>query len=191
MGVQIAGRLFSNWPWRSAGIYTLANFISATIPFALIPILTRYLSPSDYGIAATFQVLAGFIAPFIGLSINGAIARMYFDAAIDLPRYIGNCLILLAGSTVLLALILCLNFVPISAWTLLPREILWLVMLVAVGQYVSLIVLTLWQVESKAVLYGMFKIATALCGGILSVWMIAVKGMDGMARFGHNQLRWD
>ena len=61
--------------FHSVGIYTITSGINAAIPFSIMPILTRYLTPSDYGTVAMFGVLLSFVAPFTGLSINGAIAK--------------------------------------------------------------------------------------------------------------------
>ena len=41
-------------------IYTSSNILKSTLPFLLLPVLTRYLSPADYGIIATFEVLLMF-----------------------------------------------------------------------------------------------------------------------------------
>ena len=35
---------------RAGAIYGIANVVSAGVPFLLIPILTRALSPADYGL---------------------------------------------------------------------------------------------------------------------------------------------
>ena len=49
---------------KDVSIYTLASIINATIPFLLMPVLTRYLSPTDYGIIAIAQSIIGFLTPF-------------------------------------------------------------------------------------------------------------------------------
>lgn len=81
---------------RSASIYTLTNVINKAIPFLLLPILTRYLTPEDYGIVSMFGVLVSLVTPFTGLSIHGAIARMYYEIdSVDIKAYITNCLLIL------------------------------------------------------------------------------------------------
>jgi O-antigen/teichoic acid export membrane protein len=75
--------------FRSASVYTLTQAINSAIPFFLMPILTRYLTPTDYGIVAMFGVLLSFVAPFTGLSIHGAIARQYYDR--DEIDMLDNC----------------------------------------------------------------------------------------------------
>jgi O-antigen/teichoic acid export membrane protein len=44
----------------------------------MLPILTRYLTPEDYGIISVFTVLVSILAVFTGLSIHGAINVNFF-----------------------------------------------------------------------------------------------------------------
>jgi O-antigen/teichoic acid export membrane protein len=63
---------------RSAGIYTITSALNAAIPFLLMPVLTRYLSPADYGMVSMYGVLISFVTPFVGFNVEGAIARQYY-----------------------------------------------------------------------------------------------------------------
>ena len=48
--------------WRglvgNAAIYTLANVTNSAIPFLLLPVLTRVLSPEEYGLVTIFATSA-------------------------------------------------------------------------------------------------------------------------------------
>ncbi len=50
---------------KNTAIYTLTTIINSAIPFLLIPILTRYLNPSDYGIISVYTVIVAIVSPFI------------------------------------------------------------------------------------------------------------------------------
>jgi len=53
--------------------------------------MTRYLTPTDYGIVATFNVLLAVMVAFVGLSMNGAVNVNFFKLNKDeLKKYIGN-----------------------------------------------------------------------------------------------------
>ena len=60
----------------ASGIYVAANIINSLIPFALLPVLTRYLSPSEYGEVAVYQVWIAMIASVCGFSVHGAALRL-------------------------------------------------------------------------------------------------------------------
>jgi O-antigen/teichoic acid export membrane protein len=165
---EILGRL----PWKSAGVYTFANILSAVFPFLLLPIFTHFLAPSDYGTVATFQVLIGFVGPFVGLSLNGAIARSYFEREINFPEYIGNCLLLIALTTSLAGLVLWAGFGYFGSLLDLPREAYALALIVVLGQFTSVMVMTIWQVTDKAYRYGALKVAIAFASSSLSLWFV-------------------
>lgn len=62
-----------------SAVYLFSNILNAAIPFALLPILTRYLSPAEYGEVAMFNTLLGALGAFVGLNVVGAAGRKYFD----------------------------------------------------------------------------------------------------------------
>lgn len=86
-------KLRSNTLLAGTTVYLVANILNAIIPFALLPVLTRYLSPEEYGQVAMFQTLLGALMAFIGLSMQGAAGRKFYDGSLgkdDLAEYIGK-----------------------------------------------------------------------------------------------------
>ena len=53
--------LFTHSFIQSSTIYIIGSFLHGIFPLLLLPIFTRYLLPSDYGIVATSFVLVKFI----------------------------------------------------------------------------------------------------------------------------------
>jgi len=83
--------IFKHKLFKNTFIYTGTNVINKAIPFFLLPIMTRYLTPTDYGIVATFGVLLAIMTVFVGLSMNGAINVNFFKLnKEELKEYIGN-----------------------------------------------------------------------------------------------------
>lgn len=155
---------------RSASIYTLTSALSAAIPFLMMPFLTRYLTATDYGITAMMGVLVGVASPFVGLNIHGAISVRYFDrTGADLPRYIGNCFYLVAASTLVVSAVLWALAGPISALTAIPRSWLLAVVILAAFQFVTLVALTIWQMQDRPVQYGTFQVLQTLLNIALMV----------------------
>ncbi|OAM92790.1 Membrane protein involved in the export of O-antigen and teichoic acid [Pelosinus fermentans] len=170
-------KLFSSSLFRSMGVYTTSNFINMAIPFFLMPIMTRYMSPEDYGITAMFQVITGFLAPFIGLGMQDAINRKYFDRdRIDLPKYIANCLMIVAITAVIASFTLYFFSNQISKIAFFPQEWLWGTWVVAIGQFLVSLVLGLWQVQFKSILYSIYQVVMTLANMVLSLWFIV--GLD-------------
>jgi O-antigen/teichoic acid export membrane protein len=148
-----------------------------------MPILTRYLTPTDYGIVAMFGVLLSFVAPFTGLSISGAIARQYYDRdEVDMPRYISNCLLILLSSTVIVGVLFYLLAEPISRIASFPMQWIWAVIIVSAAQFINRINLTLWQVQVKPIPYGIYQIAQTIVNIGFTIWFVVGVGMDWQGR---------
>ena len=165
--------LFKNSLFRSTGIYTITSIINSAIPFLLLPVLTRYLTPEDYGLVSMFALLVTFVSPFTGLSINGAISRQYYNEnEIDIREYIYNSLLVLIVSTILVGIIFYTFSERISDLASFPSKYLWTVIVYSFSQFLVSIVLSLWQVQKKALFYGMFINAKTLLNVILSIVLV-------------------
>ena len=168
---------------RSAGVYTISSVINASIPFLMMPVLTRYLTPVDYGIVAMFAVLLGIVTPFVGLNLHGAVSVRYFDKnAANLPRFIGNCFMIVIINALFVLAVLRLFAGPISRFSALPREWLWTVVFIAAAQSVGLMLMTLWQVQNKPVRYGVFQNLQTLVNISLSLLLVVGLGKNWQGR---------
>lgn len=157
-------KILKNSLIKSSGIYTITSIISASIPFLLIPMLTRVFTPEDYGIVSMVAIIINIISPLIGLSANGAIHRKYFDTdkSIDFPRYVGNVLILLIFSFMFFLVVFLIFGKYLSEYTLVPYNWLFVVLYIAVCQFITTILLTIWQVKLKPLYYGILQICQSL-----------------------------
>lgn len=165
--------------FRNSFIYVLGDVLNKSIPFLMLPILTRYLTPEDYGIIATFTVFVSIIAVFTGLSIHGAINVNFFKMSKDnLKVFIGNGLIILNIST-LIVFVLIYLFHPIILERL-SLEIEWLFVAVALAfsQFLTTINLLLWMAEQRPKQYSIYQISQTLTITSLSILMIVGFGMN-------------
>lgn len=148
-----------------------------------MPVFTRWFSPEDYGIVAMFSVLVGFFSPIIGMSINGSIGIKYFNKEnIDFPLYITNCFYILICSSSLVGVLLVLFSDLISKISLFPKDWLWLVIVVAIGQFISQIILVIWQIQVKPLAYGTYQIMQTACNIGLSLLMVVGLKMNWQGR---------
>ena len=168
-------RIIRSSLFRSSGIYTIASIISASIPFLLIPILTRKLSPIDYGIVSMATILVSIVTPFIGVSAQGAINRRYFDGEQNnFPRYVGNCFILLVISSLVFFIIFLLFNNLISSHTAVPGIWLYAILFTAISQFISLILLTIWQAKVEAFKYGLLQVIQSCLNFGLTLYFIFI-----------------
>lgn len=166
--MNLRGKLFGN-----AGIYLGANIANAAIPFLLLPILTRVLTPAEYGTVAMFVVMVSIFNSFTGLSVHGAISIRYFQLSKEaLAEYVTSCIgILIVSTCAVLAIVVLFErwLVPLSG---LPLDWLIIAVLVSGLQFLVSIRLALWQVAGKAWHYGGFQISRSLLDALLSLLLI-------------------
>lgn len=159
---------------KSSGIYTVTSIIGASIPFLLIPILTRVFSKEDYGIVSMAALLINIVTPFIGVSAHGAIHRKYFEESDsgEFSIYVGNSFVLLGVSSITFLIIFLLFGSKISEYTSVPASWLFFILIIAVCQFITLILLTIWQVKVKPLNYGLMQIAQSILNVGLSLFFI-------------------
>lgn len=166
-------RILSTELVRNTAIYTSAEVLNKAIPFLLLPILTRYLTPSDYGVVATFTAFVSILAVFVGLGAHGAVTVNFFKLeAVELQKYIAGVLLILliSGAATLVLLMLVKGLIV----TRLSITTLWIVVgvLLAACQFITSINLVLWQVEERSAYYVTYQIAQTAFTLILTLILV-------------------
>src|SRR5229473_665016 len=82
--------------WKGSLVYLCGNLVNAALPVALMPILTRYLSPTDYGIVGTSAVLVQFLSVAMSLNSSGLIVTSQFEGKRENQRTLVSTNLLLA-----------------------------------------------------------------------------------------------
>ncbi len=177
-------KLKANSLLSGSAIYLFSNILNAAIPFALLPVLTRYLSPTEYGEVAMFQTLLGALGAFVGLSVAGAAGRKYYDgqlAAHELKHFIAACLHILLASTLLVFAFVFLLREQLSA--VLGLKTQWILWAVFVSAALVVVQLRLgqWQVRKEARRFGALQISQSALNMLLSLLLVVVflYGADG------------
>jgi len=170
-------KLKSNTFLAGSAIYLISNILNAAIPFALLPVLTRYLSPEEYGEVAMFQTLLGALTAFVGLSMHGAAVRKFYDGNLgerDLQEFIAACLqILLVTSLATLAVVYIFNDQLSQSLGLESRWIL-LAVFTTSATVIAGIRLGQWQVRKNAKRYGTMQVTKSLFNVSLSLLLVVV-----------------
>lgn len=178
------GKLKGNTLLAGSTVYLVSNILNALIPFALLPILTRYLSPEEYGQVAMFQTLLGALIAFIGLSMAGAAGRKFYDGDLgkdDLAEFIGACLQILLITSFISLTVLAVFSDQFSEWLGLDTKWILLAVLVTAANVIIQLRLGQWQVRKQAVKYGALQISRSLLDFVLSLGLVVVllKGAEG------------
>jgi len=64
---------------KHSSIYGIGTVVSQAVGFLLLPLYTRYLTPSDYGVLSLINITKDIIGLMVTLGIVNAMSRFYFD----------------------------------------------------------------------------------------------------------------
>ncbi|MEX2482964.1 MAG: flippase [Brumimicrobium sp.] len=160
---------------KSLSVYTFGNIINAAVPFLLLPFLTNYLSTTDYGLIAIFQVILSFTNPVSGLSVSGAISRQYYftrDEPNEFRRYVTNALFLVTIATGIVLILYYLFQNTISTYTDFPSDWLWIILVCSFCHNLIEVTLSIWRVKLKATYYVLFRFLRTITEMGLSILLI-------------------
>lgn len=168
---------------RTLGTYTLSNIVATGIPFLLLPLLTRVLTPQDYGIVAMFGVVVSVFGAMAGLGSNGAVEVRYFELGkASMASYVSACLWILVVSVLTLLLVTWLSADILQALTAIPSDWILMCVVVAALQFVTLLRLSIWQVEGKAGKYALMQVSQSGLNAALSVLLVLGLGLAWAGR---------
>lgn len=154
-----------------AGIYVGSSIIVKAIPFLLIPIFTRYLTPEDYGFLGVFGAIVGVLSIFIGINtFIFTIVKYHQFEKRELYQCNANSLLIIGINALLslgvLFLIKSHFFEYLPAWTLIAA-----VMMGVTGSIINLY-LSMLQMERKAIRYGLLQVFQAVLAGIIPLGFV-------------------
>lgn len=153
---------------RTFSVYTISNLLNAALPFILLPFLTRWLSPEQFGVLAIYQVITGLLVPIVSVGAESAISTQFHER--DAIGFKSLWTSSFALSIALFALLLAISIGLWQAGVVLfgiPAE--WMCIAVVYALCASLVEkhLTWLRMRGQAILYGVFRITrTALDFGI-------------------------
>jgi O-antigen/teichoic acid export membrane protein len=168
---------------QSAG-YLAASVANRAVPFLLLPLLTRALSPAEFGFAALFQALVSFAVPVVGLMLPAVVGREYYGrSAAERAVLAGNLVVLLAGAGAAATLVLLAGVwaVGMPAFAV-PLGWLLAVPAVAAANTVLSIQLAFLRNEERVGAYGFYAVGATLVGLGLSVVLVVTFGLGWQGR---------
>lgn len=162
----------------------VANVASAAVPLLLLPLLTRVLTPEDYGQVVVFALLVTLFQCATGANVHAALGVIWFRRPHDaVPSYVGAALSVALASTILAA---ALGFLVFS---LLPDLLagitpLWAVC-AAVTAGANIVLqsrLVLWQSQGRVMQSALVQFLTSLVNVGLSLLAVLALGWGGQGR---------
>ena len=168
---------------RFGAIYGLANVMAAGVPFLLLPVLTRALSPAEYGEVVSFFMLVSVSAALAGLSLHGAVGVRWLDMRRGDPKsYTLTAVLLVATSTALGAGLAAL-FGPATGLDLSPG-VCAMAAVVAGCMALQGIRFAIWQSRHQALPAATLQVMSAVLGVSFSLAGVLLLSWGGAGRIG-------
>ncbi|MGV3344209.1 oligosaccharide flippase family protein [Enterobacteriaceae bacterium LUAb1] len=142
---------------RDGFIYLIGDLISKSVPFLLLPILSRFLGPNGYGELSYYQVIIALCVIIVGFSFDGALTRYYYKYG---HRALGLLIFIGAAHTLLLGFIII-----VISMILEKNTILIYALLTGVSQSILAIFFAAQQCQKKTNTYAFIQIINALLSG--------------------------
>ena len=154
-------------------LYGMTNGLKSLVPVLIVPILTRYLTPEEYGVLSIIEISILFLLPFISLNIHGAIQVEYFQLKKnEFKDYISEALVIsfLAFCIVIFLFFLFSNF--LEGIIGLPSIYVRLLPLFCILRLVSNILGVIFQAKGKVMNFAKFTLLQTLLDFSLSLLFV-------------------
>lgn len=85
---------------KNSLIYTIGNVITALSAFFLLPLYTKYLTVSDFGITNSMQIISSVLVIVSSLALERSLFRVYYDYHTEKEKrdFLGTIFISIIGS---------------------------------------------------------------------------------------------
>jgi O-antigen/teichoic acid export membrane protein len=168
---------------RSSFVYLSGSALNAALPLLLMPVMTRYLTPTDYGVVGTATMLVQCLTLVVGLNTSGLIVGSEFERDRERQRRLVSTNVLLACGSASVLMGVALTAGPAIEWgTRFPSRWAPVVVLLSLGAVLQTVFLGLLQARHKAAwLSGLQCLATSSNLGV-SVLLVVMLGFDWRGR---------
>ena len=147
---------------KNSFIYLSSSVISKGAPFLLLPFLTSYLEPAEFGILAIFLVMNTLYGALIGMSMHANVTKNFFHRTKpELAIITGNIFFILFATTGFYFLITWLMVSFVDSFFSIPSEYLLVLPVLAFFAMANQIHLAVLRNEGRAYAFGAFEIANA------------------------------
>src|SRR2546423_5940500 len=171
---------------KSFSIFTFVGFFGACINFILMPLLSHYLNPEDYGMTAIINAYVSLLSPIVGLVAYGIISVEYYKTRDpkEFASLFSSVQVIPILPTVFLTFFVFIFYHSINSLLELPSKQVWVGLVIL---FLSLFIIYIETLNSyliiakKTATYAFFTLARVLCEAMLTIWFVVLlrKGWEG------------
>jgi len=155
--------------FKNSSIYFIVTFMGKIIPFIIIPLMTVYLTPKEYGIAATYQMYVVLFGLIIGFELNRYLDVYYFKVPKEeFKKYLSTILsvVLLSSLAVFGITTIVMNFITVPS-----ISFFWIatIPLIIMFKFTFMINDGLLRNEENPIAYGKYTITETLISSLVAL----------------------
>lgn len=158
------------------GLFSIYSFINRGFSFLLLLILANYIAPAEYGYLSLFSTVVMVLGYFMALSSEGYMSISYFSEGESGIKKTISCIFAIC---IFISLLLCLLLLvcgdSLSSLLDLEEYVLFLSIIIAFFTVFNNLLLDLFRIREKVVIYGWLSCGSALLNFIISI--LLVKGL--------------
>lgn len=163
--------------------YASFRVLNAALPVLLVPVMTRYLSPADYGIMSTLSLTVAMLAPAVGFGMPLVVRRRYFDREeIDFDALLLSTVTVVGVALCVLTPLCLVAHRALGFAGLVPVEWVLAVMVWVAGLALQGLHLTLLQLEGRTRAFGLTTSLVTAGNLVLSLWLVVGLQMGWQGR---------
>ncbi|MBV9397667.1 MAG: polysaccharide biosynthesis C-terminal domain-containing protein [Bryobacterales bacterium] len=169
--------------FKQSSIYMVGEFVRRAIGFVMIPVYTRYLSTSDYGILELIDLFVMIAGVYFGMeAIVDGMLRIYHDYADERSQaaVVSTAVIGTAGCGLLVAAVAAVTAMPLSRLAYGSASYAWLIRMSFVALFFGSLMeigLAYQRIRERAALFVSFSVVQILVNVGLNIYFIAFRGM--------------
>ena len=158
---------------KNAVVYLGGGSLVGLISYILMPVLSRYLSPADYGLVYMFGVLNMFFVSSIGLQSDTYFTKHYFEYEKPvLAEHVGAILKVIVFSMLfVLSAVLIFNK-QLAAALSISGNLITLAVIIGTLTFIGVFILRYYQLEGKALKYVYISLAVAVINITVSLFLV-------------------
>ncbi|WP_026882552.1 lipopolysaccharide biosynthesis protein [Clostridium akagii] len=166
--------------------YGVATIITGIGSFILIPIYTRYLTPSDYGIVDLMNTTSNLLSMFLALGLNAAFSVYYYSSKStdEIKEYFSTIInVIMVFSLIIIGtLVATNNMSPHGFIKNVPKFYLNISFLSSGFTVFIQFPMSILQYKEKSKQYGLFSIFQFLISTVLNIIFVVFlkKGAEGI-----------
>jgi len=150
--------------------YSGVNMLNAAVPFLLLPVLTKYLSPSDYGLLSLIQLLILISFPILLMNTQGLLPIEYSRFSFENFQTLVSTIIWISvvGFLFLEIIFFIFKFYIVKYFHI-PTSFIYLIPFFVLLQAVPTIIPIIFQARKEPFNFGKYKISMTLTNFLLSL----------------------